>query len=323
MRREIGFLLLAACQPTFYQPKDTEDTGTGGDSALVDTGESGDSDSALDTQDSTETAETGDSDTEPPVEATDFTVTGPETVFTWAASLDSASCYMSYDVYAPNNYAGEEVVILTHGFSRSKANMVGWAEHLASWGLTVVTPTLCSVYDHAANGRDLVLLADEITTGSVLYAGHSAGALASVLAATQDPDAISVIGLDLVDIWNLGVAAAPSLSVPVAGLVGVSSACNSKNNGLAVWSAASDTRVLSIGEADHCDFENPTDAACQMFCPGTNTAFTDEQIQRTLTGLLTSWVMWKWNLDETGEMYWIFGNEPYNDMLAAGAIDEL
>jgi hypothetical protein len=228
---------------------------------------------------------------------------------------------MDYDVYAPQNYEGTEIVILSHGFMRTKANMAGWAQHLASWGLTVVTPNLCSIYDHATNGQDLVKLTDAVTTGAAIYAGHSAGGLASMIAASQDPSTRGVLGLDLVDAFSLGVSAAGSVSAPVAGLVGISSSCNSKNNGLDVYRAAPDAQALYVTEADHCDFENPTDTLCQFLCPGTNLAFSDAEIQVTLKGLVTTWIVWRWGLDATGEMYWTFGEDPYLDMLSDGAID--
>ncbi len=223
---------------------------------------------------------------------TDYSQPGPETVSTTTtAVVVDSDCTMDLTLVAPATARGP-LVVLGHGFLRAPANVLGWAEHWASWGLTVAVPALCHASafdtDHAANGEELALLAGMVQPGPVLYAGHSAGGLAAALATLEDSDAVGMVGLDPVDALNLGTGALPAATVPMLGLVGEPSLCNASANGEALIEAAPDGVALRITEADHCDFESPTDVLCQVACPGTNTAFSDAEIASAVRGLSTA-----------------------------------
>jgi len=47
--------------------------------------------------------------------------------------------------------------------------------------------------------------------------------------------------------------------------------------------------ALQVPYATHCDFENPTDAACARVC-GSVAPPTDARIRRTIGALATAWV---------------------------------
>ncbi len=198
-------------------------------------------------------------DSDPP--EVDYGARGEHTVTTTTLSVET-SCAMSVTLYEPSG-GGDRLVVLAHGFARSAANMAGWADHAASHGVIVATPELCHASmwdtDHVENGHDLVELASALGATEVVYAGHSAGGLAALLAADEDDSAVAWVGLDPVDSDGLG--AAISLSIPASALIGEPSDCNDSANG-----AGLDADIELIAGADHCDFESPTDWMCTTFC---------------------------------------------------------
>lgn len=181
-----------------------------------------------------------------------------------------SGCTLSYRLYPARVPASEGLVVLAHGFLRSKERMDGLARALAAAGTTTATLDFCNdrIWDggHVRNGRDMVTLARSLGANRVLYAGFSAGGLAALLAADADPAALGVLTLDLVDRDGLGARAAARLDVPLVGLVGEPSACNAQGNGLAVLAAGRGARIEQIAGAGHCDFESPTDWLCERVC---------------------------------------------------------
>jgi len=291
---------------------DAADDDAGDDDAADD--DTGDDDAADD--------DTGDDDTAPPA---DYAVTGSYSVSEASDYYNpSGLCYMSYTTFTPQGAPAAPVLVLTHGFSRTKAAMADLARHYASWGLPVITATVCNSTplssDPPQDAADLISLKQTLGYSDALYAGHSAGGLRSVLAATTDADAVAAFGLDLTDGDNLALDAAPTLTVPLAGLAGEPDMCNSEGNGVAVYPAAPQGTVLRVTEADHCDFEDPTDWLCTTFCTGTNDTFTDDAIRETIRGFSTAWLVWRAGLDSGGEDWWTPGEPPYDDLLASGAI---
>ena len=122
------------------------------------------------------------------VQFVDFSQRGPFSVTVGDHTANVTNCpNMSYQIYTPND-ANPPVVILGHGFARGPSVMAGWAEHLASWGVEVLHPSLChyNVFngvDHEMNGRNMNELVMIHGTADVVYAGHSAGGLAAIIAA--------------------------------------------------------------------------------------------------------------------------------------------
>jgi dienelactone hydrolase len=326
-----SILLLAglACQPA-AESDQPEDSGPFADADTdVDADSDSDSDADADSDSDSDSDADGDADTDTqPDQAVDYRDDGDQGVSTSSGSYGvSASCTMSVEVFRPASPVGPRV-ILSHGFSRASSNVAGWAESMASWGLEVVTPGLCHAWvldsDHQANGEELVALNAALGGGPVIYAGHSAGGLASVLAAAQDSDAVAVLLMDPVDYDDLGSRAAPRIDVPVLGLLGEASSCNSSSNGQAMVQGATDAVALHVTEADHCDFEDPTDWLCTAVCTGSNDMFSDEQISDAVRGLLVSGAVWAAGIDDGAKAHWwLRGGSFYDRLLADGAISAI
>lgn len=250
-----------------------------------------------DTDGTTETDVETDVETDPTT--FDFSLPGTFATMAEDGTATLASCDMDYERFQPvqGGLHPDTVVMLSHGFQRSPAQMADLAVHLASWGVEVVTPALChaSIFDtdHAQNAADIQALAATLGYTRVLYVGHSAGGLASWLAAAADPASVAMLGLDPVDSGDLG-AAGLGPAVPAYGLFGEPSSCNADNNGLGWFDSGIDRRALGITDADHCDFESPTDSLCPLLCPGgSDVTFTDPQIHEVVTALTTEFVLWK------------------------------
>lgn len=276
-----------------------------------------------------------DDDTTPPDDDTsggdpppDFRSAGPHPV---AASTGShttaAGCVLPYGRHAPADGGPGGLVVLAHGLEREGEQMDDWAAHLASWGLDVVTPTQCHIgvldLDQEQNAFDLIELAAALGAGTVYYAGHSAGGLAAFVAAAHDPAAAAMLGLDPTEWLGIGEGVAGSVHVPAYGILGDPGACNLFNNFLALYASVPGARAVRLTEADHCDFERPTDWVCTVPC-GTspNDHFSDAEIQRTLMGLATSFLVWQTGLDPSGPEWWEPGGSYYDVLVATGAISE-
>ena len=76
--------------------------------------------------------------------STDFREPGTELVaMTTGSYAASGSCSLDWTWYQPTSSQRAGTVLLSHGFMRNQDRMAGWAEHLSSWGIGVVTATLC------------------------------------------------------------------------------------------------------------------------------------------------------------------------------------
>lgn len=262
--------------------------------------------------------------TDEPVETeplADLREPGPARAVTDTGSTDVRDdCTLRWTRYAPDGDEGAVLVVLAHGFARNQAQMVGWAEHLASWGAEVVTPDLCFSgplnTDHPANGRSLADLATELAGDRpVVLAGHSAGGLAATLGAGELGDRVSgVLLLDPVDNSDLGRDAAGSVSAPIGALFGEPGACNADGNGTAMLDGAVDASLLQLEGADHCHFEDPTDRLCTALCRRGQA--DDDAIRTTLLALTAGFALWRGGVDARAEALWIPGSEPFEALPA-------
>lgn len=179
-------------------------------------------------------------------------------------------CEYAYTLYRAGRTEAPADVVLAHGFLRDRERMADLARALANGGLTTVTLDLCNMrpWDggHRENAAEMRRVADQLAVARPVYAGCSAGGLAAILAAADDPDVAGVLVLDLVDQADVGRAAAADLEVPVVGLFGEASRCNANLNGLGVIETVARGEVIRIPGATHCDFESPTDGLCRLVC---------------------------------------------------------
>ena len=243
-----------------------------------------------------------------PVEGEDYTQSGPYTVSSASGSVSATGCDtgMSYTTFTPQGVSNPVTVVLGHGFLRGGSlgvhTMTGWGEHYASWGVEVLVPVLCHYSltgaDHELNGQNMMELAQAHGATQVIYAGQSAGGLASVIAASQDSAAIGVVGLDATDTEGvptvpdfIGQGYASNVSQPAFALIAEPSSCNSNNNGLTLFEMMDNAQALRISSSDHCDYENPTDWGCETVCLNQSNSFDDAQIAPAVAQLSTAAIL--------------------------------
>lgn len=183
----------------------------------------------------------------------------------------------SVDLYTPTVDGPRPGVIWSHGFARGPQFHVAAAERAASWGFLVAAVSLPSFSDHAANGSFIADSAlPEVDAGAGAFVvGHSAGGLASLVAAAAHP-VDAYVGLDPVDADELGLATAPAVNAPALVLHGLASSCNADANS---WDwALPNAWQVGVTDASHCDFESNTEGGCETFC-GSADATRQELIQ--------------------------------------------
>lgn len=324
-------LALVACSKGKLSFEDDPPTG-GDDSAAPQ--QSGDTSTPAPTADTVPPTDTTDS--APPVvdactfddgQVDDLWVAGPSAYTTSTLGARVNGCELDPIVFAPRTGRHDALVILSHGFQRSPDVVLDWAEHLSSWGFEVWVPALCHARigdtDHAQNGRDLAALAEREANGRpVIYVGHSAGGLASVIAGTEDDDTVGVFGLDLVDTGDLGRDSAAAVSAPVWGLRGApSAACNVNGNGRPVYRRAVDGRVAQLVGATHCDFESPTNVVCTALCDlGENNRFSDAAQRRVIKAMTTAFAMHASGVEPDALRYWTPGCDRWDAYAATGIL---
>lgn len=169
-----------------------------------------------------------------------------------------------------------EIIVVAHGFTRSKRYMAGWGGHLAGEGFFVAVPTQPAFADHALNGRFLAALVEKYRDKRrVALMGFSMGGLTTLLATTHTP-VDAWVGLDPVDMNGKGKEAATKLKAPSALLLAEPGPWNKQGNAQAIADAIpGEKEVLRIPGATHLDAEWPTDLLGQLAC-----GFVDEKRQR-------------------------------------------
>lgn len=194
---------------------------------------------------------------------------------------------ISFDVYIPQVKAPASVVALGHGFARSRQQMAGWGDLLASRGYVALAPDFPGpLPDHTVNAKVLSALLDwaaaeskkpgtalsgKVDSGRRGVMGHSAGGLAAVLAASTDSKINAVVGLDPVDTSGLGVKAAPQVKAASAFVRAEAHPCNSQGNAAAIYSALGGPRLtLQVVKGTHCDPEWNSGVLCTLACGGTD-----------------------------------------------------
>ena len=274
--------------------EETEDSDTESTQENSDTDNSGPEDSNSDTDNST--SEDSDTDNPAPEETqapVDYASLGGFSVYESSESFEIDSCSMDIKIFEPSIDQGLPAVILSHGFARSADNMIDLAAHYASWGFPVYVPNLCHASfldaNPEASAAELMEFAAFKNLDEVIYAGYSNGGLVSLIAAVQDPLALGVVGLDPVDNMDaVGAGYASMMNiVPIYGLIGESSQCNSNNNSLEFLNPLSSANLVRVNGSDHCDFEAPTNWMCTSFCAGSS-AISKEEIAETVLVLSTA-----------------------------------
>lgn len=222
---------------------------------------------------------------------------------------------MDFTVYSPN-IENPSIVILGHGFARGPGTMTGWADHLASWGVKVLLPTLCHYnilagVDHEKNGLNMVELGQAYGANEVIYAGHSAGGLAAIIAGSLDNNNLGILGLDATDTDGIpgvpnfiGQQYAANVTSTAFSVRGEPSSCNSEGNGLDLFEMMPNSYKVKVDEADHCDFEYPTNFGCEINCENSQASVSDEEIRSLIVTFGTSAILSLAGISEDGWIIW-------------------
>jgi dienelactone hydrolase len=198
------------------------------------------------------------------------------------ASLPSGR--VVFDLYRPAGVGPHPLVIVAHGFTRSRANMAGWGRHLAGQGFLAAVPSLPAWADHARNGRAVTQLIDvllatpplPIDQARIGVLGYSAGGLSTLLAAADDGRVRAWVGLDPVDRDSQGAHAASRVTATAVILRAAPSRCNANGNASGIERAfAGRVTVVVVPGATHTDPEWPTDWKARLVCGG------DDEARRT------------------------------------------
>ena len=262
-----------------------------------------------------------------PVIGKDYRLQGNKSYDTFEGAIRSSSgCNVTYTSYRPTDAPKDVLVVLGHGFMRSRKRMANLARHLASWGLPVVNVEFCNsklwAGNHDQNGADMVAAARHLEAGKTIYTGFSAGGLAALVAADLDKDAIAFLGLDMVDNQGLGKKTAPNIKIASYGLIAAPSACNAENNGLNLYESAPKSFVVKVEDSSHCHFEFPIDRKCSFICGRGEVKFSTTVIQQTILGLTTAFLLWQSGIDTKGRTWWADDYQNYKLLRDAGHIIE-
>jgi pimeloyl-ACP methyl ester carboxylesterase len=221
---------------------------------------------------------------------------GPHSFRTSTGRLTtSGGSRLTYDMYQPRKSEVTTPLLLAHGFARRRQNMAGMAVHMARWGLTIVNIDLYHLrpwrINHHQNGADLAELADHLGFNEVVFAGFSAGALASVIAGAHSRAAVGVLALDPVDFGTVGQQAARQLPVPLYSIFAELTTSNAIFKGMPIIEATSRARAIRIVEASHCFFEFPTNIICRLLFHDRLKIFTPTQIKGAILETTTATAM--------------------------------
>jgi len=201
----------------------------------------------------------------------------PRPVATLSERITLTGKEVPVDFYLPKGVRSAPVVVIAHGFTRSRLNMAGWGELLARNGFIVAIPDLPALTKREQNGRAIGELLEVIDKGEVItqpkpaggaaLIGYSMGGLSALPAASGNPQVRCWIGLDPVNAGRKGAEAAASLLIPCAVLRAEPAAWNMRGNARQLTSRLSGPFVtLRVRDARHSDLEDPTDALAEMLC---------------------------------------------------------
>jgi dienelactone hydrolase len=215
---------------------------------------------------------------------------------------------LATDLYFPQAGGPYPALVLRHGFLRSKQNFVNWGKHLASRGFVAIIPTSRAPAqpNPAVDSDDMLAViawarAQSQQPGSPLHGkidgarlavvGHSAGGLASALAASKDSTLRAAVLLDPVDVGGAGATAAPVTKVPVAVLLAEPGVCNVQSTYLPIFPTFGGPRLgLKVIKAQHCAPEDPSDGLCELACGGGATAEQRTAFRRYATAFLEAYL---------------------------------
>lgn len=205
---------------------------------------------------------------------------------------------MDVGVYRPPVKKQAPMIVVVHGFSRSRHHMRGWGEKLAAEGFVVLIPTLPYLADHRKNAnaivqlisaaRDGTLLPDFPKITSVALVGFSMGGLVTLLAgAALEPPLDAWVGLDPADSGGLGAAAASRITAPGLIFEADRDRFNLKKSRTGIMENYGGTlKIFQVPDSTHADVETHPDLLAELVFGKTSPARHEEVYQCTLKFLL-------------------------------------
>ena len=212
-------------------------------------------------------------------------------------------------------------LVFAHGFSMmgltdGVADLSGYGEHLASWGYWLALPALPD--DAETRISDLRKVLDRLLLESnqisspiykkidpdrIAASGYSLGGATALAAAARDERITAVVALDPVyheggfqgegePIWNPEIEGKDIL-IPTGIIGSPPSECNAQADYEDIFSylgAQHAAAYLLVG-ASHCDFLDPGNSYCPIFCSGTLSPARTKMSQRYLTAWLNYYLM--------------------------------
>jgi hypothetical protein len=115
--------------------------------------------------------------------------------------------------------------------------------------------------------------------------GFSAGGLASLLSAADNPDVAIWVGLDPVDWKGIGAKASLLVKCHAVVLTAEPSACNARGNARRIIAALPRCEHFKVAGAVHVDAEWPTDWMAEAVC-GRSTDERSSEFRRRATAAL-------------------------------------
>ncbi|MCX6895541.1 MAG: alpha/beta fold hydrolase [Verrucomicrobia bacterium] len=203
---------------------------------------------------------------------------------------------VAVDIYLPAGVQPAPVVVVAHGFSRSRKNMAGWGGLLAANGFIAAVPDLPGFADYQRNSRAVTellawvqagkLSSHPVATNGGAVVGFSLGGLATLLAAADDPNIRCWVGVDPVDQKHVGAKAAKSLRIPAVVLRAELSNWNWRGNARSfIKNAGGPLFALRVKNANHCDPEHPGNLLGKIACGEPDPARRDTFERYTLAAL--------------------------------------
>jgi dienelactone hydrolase len=176
--------------------------------------------------------------------------------------------------YYPANRDKAPLVLIAHGFARSKRYMAWWGAELAGEGFLAAVPTLPALAEHDLNARVLCELLEQLRQGrvrlkvkpgpQVALVGFSMGGFTTLVVAAKQP-VDAWVGLDPVITDRSQEIKDPG--IPCAILRAEPGAWNWNGNARSLAAALHGPKLLlKVRSATHLDAESPTDALGQSLC---------------------------------------------------------
>jgi dienelactone hydrolase len=205
--------------------------------------------------------------------------------------------------------APHPVVIWCHGDLGEPSRYARLGQHLASWGFIVVIPVLYTQNDPIGNSvilRDVLdyMMQQNLNAGSMWHnkldpgrigvGGHGMGGVTVVFWAPNDARIRTIGLLDPMDYQNIGSVAVRNFQGRITVIHGEPHSLCNRNGDDTVFYANANGPTMGCPECakyrckiingTHCDFEDPTNFACETLC-----GYSDLARQELARKYLTAW----------------------------------